>query len=197
MLQEPPVCTADADRDRFDQQIAIARRRFGYVFNIDEAVSPHGDGTHRSLPFLESFDPAISRVPRCCSHWNAWPPLMLTISPVTNPAPGEHSHTTADATSAGRPGRLTGKDETTASCCFKLVCSSWKGVSRINPGATALTVIERGASSLARPRVSPKRPAFAAAYAALPAPPPLNPARDATFTTRPASASNRLLARQQ
>ena len=40
---------------------------------------------------------------------------------------------------------------------------AWNGVWSMNPGATAFTVIPAGANSLAAARVSPARPALAAA----------------------------------
>ncbi len=57
----------------------------------------------------------------------------------------------------------------------------------MKPGASAFTVIFLGASSFAKPRVSPMTPAFDAAYAAVPLPPPLRPASDDIFTMRPPS----------
>src|SRR6266511_4252353 len=100
------------------------------------------------------------------------PQSTLMTAPVTAQARSEARNTTTAATSAGSAIRPSGCCASTArsaaagSGCW-LSHSSTRYV-RVKPGATALTRTLYGPQSHARLRVSPSRPAFAAAYANIP-----------------------------
>src|SRR5690606_15858719 len=96
-------------------------------------------------------------------HRYATPPSMSMVAPLMNEPASEQSQTTAPATSATVPPRPTPMPAIMAFCASGGVNVSWKAVPPMKPGASALTVIPSGPSSLARPLVSPTTPAFAAA----------------------------------
>src|SRR5215203_4714369 len=107
------------------------------------------------------------------------PPSTTRHCPVRYDAPGVARNATTAATSSGVPERPTG---------VRRPCSAssedWDPVA-IQPGATALQVTPRPATSTATARVSPTIPALAAAYDDWSGIALTGPVVDATFTTRP------------
>ena len=88
---------------------------------------------------------------------------MSIVVPVMNPAPSEHSQTTADPTSPAVPARCSGIPATMERCASGRVKVSWKEVLPMKPGASALTVIASGAELLGQTLRQTGIPAFAAA----------------------------------
>src|SRR5262249_46298756 len=106
-------------------------------------------------------------------HWPS-PPATTMACPVTAPAPGRHSQSTALATSSGRTSRCCGFARVSAAraspsllpvvrTMFEIAAATMS-VS-VYPGHTALTVTSERAVSSASARVRPITPCLAAQYA--------------------------------
>ena len=96
------------------------------------------------------------------------PPVTRMISPVMKPAASSARNATVFAMSSGWPTRRTGVWAAITFCSFSNFTPYRAALSAvmsltIYPGATALTVIPSGPSSIASVRVKPSMPAFVAA----------------------------------
>src|SRR5262245_47467019 len=94
------------------------------------------------------------------------PPSTGKTTPVINLAAGEHRYVAAQPISSGSPKRFMGVRPRTFSARFGSPLSARRIISdSIQPGAIELTRTPYGETSVAKERINPKWPAFAAEYA--------------------------------
>src|SRR4029077_11020037 len=106
-----------------------------------------------------SLHPADRRRPDPGTYIITRPPSTARTWPVMKAASSEARNATACAISSGVPNRPSGVRAVISA--WSASGRSWVSSVRTNPGATALTVMEREASSRATALVKPMRPAFA------------------------------------
>src|SRR3984957_9203855 len=87
-------------------------------------------------------------------NYAMYPPSIVRLAPVMNPASSEARYETKPAISDTSAIRPSGTRVFTASACGALMSVA------VGPGWTLLTVIARGARSIAAPRTNPTRAAL-------------------------------------